>query len=135
MQSAGPTTFTADPAVTGVDVSRSTIEVGPDRDGWFDARLAVTVRVTGSQAAPVSLVLGPFGNGIRTVPGGDWNRCQVTSWFVTCELGSMTPGATTDIGLSFRMFSPGIADNALGRVYPRTDGLEYPTVPIRVTNP
>jgi hypothetical protein len=123
-QTAGPTTFTADPAV-------ASFAQGDPSAEFRDGTLTVGIEARGPGPAATRLLV--LDDGLEARAGGDWGQCQHQTdddWTI-CDLGVLSPGDRRTITLPVRVYASN--GEGFGYVQLRTDIFEHEQV--RIPNP
>jgi hypothetical protein len=133
-QTAGPTSFAANPTVASFTVQAAPVTLGRTGDFW-DGSVKVTVRSDGPQAVRAALGLAVAADR-RT--GGDWARCETVSDDnrAVCDLGTMAAGSFVTLTLPIRSGSEhGLDHGQIAIVAVQTGQFQYEPVMVQVANP
>ena len=127
-QTAGPTTFAADPAVASFTVTPQLAALGDPAAEFRTGTLTVDIQARGPR--PVATGLLVFDNGLEAREGGDWGRCQhrTDNDWTLCDLGVLNPGDRRTITLPVRVYASN--GDGFGYVQLRTDVFEHERVQI-----
>ena len=127
-QTAGPTTFAADPAVASFTVTPRLAAEGDPSAEFRDGTLTVGIEARGPQ--PVATTLLVFGDGLDAREGGDWGQCQhrTDNDWALCDLGILSLGDRRTIALPVRLYASN--GDGFGYVQLRTDVFEHGRVQI-----
>jgi hypothetical protein len=137
-QTAGPTTFTGDPAVASFTVTSQLITLSAPSGDYRNGTISITVKALGPQTVTATLLF--MTAQIQARSGGDWSRCQheENDYFMLCDLGTLAAGSQATFTLPFRTHVDGRAnhpDGRLGSVSLREGIYEHEPVTIKITNP
>jgi hypothetical protein len=132
-QTAGPTTFAADPAAARFTVEVAPVRLGQPSGETRDGTITVTVRAHGPQAVKAALALAMWS---ERGPGGDWARCGPASDNrAVCDLGVQAAGSAVTLNLPIRVCTClGLGDGHIATAVVQLDQFEYEPVTIRVAN-
>ena len=134
-QTAGPTTFAADPVVASFTVTAPPVALTEGSDGFREGTLTATVRADGPGGVEVGLMVV---TSAERGPGGDWARCGADSsvQWALCDLGVLAVGASRTFSLPIRVPADlYLGDGTIGMMVVRIDQFEYEPVTIHVANP
>jgi hypothetical protein len=137
-QTAGPTTFTGDPALASFTVTSQLITLSAPSGDYRNGTISITVKALGPQTVTATLLF--MTAQIQARSGGDWSRCEheENDYFMLCDLGTLVAGSQATFTLPFRTHVDSRAnypDGRLGSVSVREGVYEHEPVTIKITNP